>query len=275
MGKHIAICMEWAIISVCDREVCAWKQEEFTVKQFHWKGLAAGALACALLVGLTACGSQDSSETVSPTPTQTPVQTQSAAPETTPAETETPPAETTPSAQESPSTASAKQPEDSGEAETTGDYSGVTAIGDSVMLGAKDEMEKSMKGIMVEASESRQIWSGKDVAEELAAKGKLGNTVILALGTNGTFKKSTARELLDYFGADRTIYWVTAYGSKLSWQDQVNETIEEVGAEYDNVHILHWDEVGPQHADWFYKDGLHLNGAGRKGYAQFLKDNIG
>lgn len=246
------------------------------MKQFHWKGFAAGVLACALLVGLTACGSTEPSETVSPTPTPTPVQTQSAAPETTtPAETETPTAETAKPAPETTAPEASKQPENSGEAEAEGDYSGVTAIGDSVMLGAKDEMEKSMKGIVVEASESRQIWSGKDVAEELAAKGKLGDTIILALGTNGTFKKSTARELLDYFGADRTIYWVTAYGSKLSWQDQVNETIEAVSAEYDNVHILHWDEVGPQHADWFYKDGLHLNGAGRKGYAQFLKDNIG
>ena len=153
-------------------------------------------------------------------------------------------------------------------------FEDVTAIGDSVMLGAKVEMENRMPGCVVDADESRQIWDGKEVAEGLEAEGKLGDTIVLALGTNCTFTKDTARELLDYLGTERTIYWVTAYGEKLSWQDEVNATMEAVSEEYDNVHLLRWDEVGPQHPEWFYGDGLHLNGEGRIGYAEFLKENL-
>ena len=71
----------------------------------------------------------------------------------------------------------------------------------------------------------------------------------------------------------RDIPEVTRF-SQLSWQEEVNATIEAVSAEYDNVHVLRWDEVGPQHPEWFYGDGLHLNGEGRIGYAEFLKSSL-
>ena len=240
------------------------------MKQHDWnRRLSAGLVAAGLILTLAGCGNTKAEESAPPestAPVQTePVETQEAQPvESTPLPEVTEPAESKTPAEE--------KPADDSQTET-GSYSHVTAIGDSVMLGAEVEMENRMPGCIVDADESRQIWDGKDVAQQLAAQGKLGDTVILALGTNCTFKMSTARELLDYFG-DRTVYWVTAYGEKLSWQDEVNATIEAVSAEYDNVHVLHWDEVGPQHPEWFYGDGLHLNGEGRIGYAEFLKSSL-
>ena len=223
------------------------------MKRHNWnRRIWAVLMAAGLVLALAGCGSKTAEESTPPESTP-PVETQ--------------PVETTPVPETT-------QPVETGEAQPVRDsYSDVTAIGDSVMLGAEVEMENRMPGCIVDADESRQIWDGKEVAEQLAAEGKLGDTVILALGTNCTFKMSTARELLDYFG-DRTVYWVTAYGEKLSWQDEVNATIEAVSAEYDNVQVLHWDEIGPQHPEWFYGDGLHLNGEGRIGYAEFLKSSL-
>ena len=63
----------------------------------------------------------------------------------------------------------------------------ITAIGDSVLLGASKEVKKKLPDCMIDAKVSRQVIQSKDIVEDLKSKGKLGDTVVLALGTNGTF----------------------------------------------------------------------------------------
>lgn len=149
-----------------------------------------------------------------------------------------------------------------------------TAIGDSVMLGAAPELKKMFPDSVISAAESRQVWETETIASELEAKGELMNTVVIALGSNGSFSKKQGQALLDSFGQDCKLYWVAPYGKNLYWKDSTLEILLELESENENLTVLNWPEEAEQHGDWFYDDGMHLNDAGQKGYAQFLMDSL-
>lgn len=150
----------------------------------------------------------------------------------------------------------------------------ITAIGDSVMLGAAPAIKEVLPECVIDAKESRQVTQAKEAANILENKGDLGDTVIIALGTNGTFDKTAGQALIDYLGKDRNIYWITAYGQHLQWQDYSNEVIYALAEDNENVTVIDWAETAPGHSDWFYEDGIHLNADGQKAYADFIKEGI-
>lgn len=150
----------------------------------------------------------------------------------------------------------------------------ITVIGDSVFLGAAPAFTKIQKNVIVDAKVSRQVRHGLDIAKKLNKKKKLGDTVIIALGTNGVFNSATGQTLIDYLGADRTIYWINAYGKKLGCQRDVNKTIQKLAKKNDNVTVISWAKEGKKHPDWFYQDGIHLNPTGQAGFARFIKKKI-
>lgn len=162
---------------------------------------------------------------------------------------------------------SAEKPEKKG----TGEFGSVTAIGDSVMLGAAPALQEAIDGIVVDAAESRQVRKGPELVKALKAKGQLGDTVIIALGTNGPFTEKTGQALIDAIGPDRSILWVKAYGKTLSWQDEVNKQIDSLAEKNTNITTINWPAEAAKHSDWFYNDGIHLKPAGRTGYAAFIQ----
>ena len=148
---------------------------------------------------------------------------------------------------------------------------GITAIGDSVMLGAKPSIESKFSNIYIDAKESRQVWDGKSIVESADAQGKLYSTVVIGLGTNSTFAVSKGQEIVDAC-AGRKIYWVNTCGEK--WQDQVNPVISQVCANNSNVTLVDWAAEAAGHSDWFFGDGIHLTQAGRDAYAELLYRTI-
>lgn len=150
----------------------------------------------------------------------------------------------------------------------------IAVIGDSVFLGAAPSFQKIQKNAVIDAKISRQVRHGLEVAEKLDKKGKLGKTVLISLGTNGEFNPATGQELIDYLGTQRTIYWISAYGKNLEFQDEVNGTIQALAKKNENVHLIAWDKEAKKHPDWFYQDGTHLNPKGQDGFAQFIKSRI-
>lgn len=151
----------------------------------------------------------------------------------------------------------------------------VTLIGDSVMLGALPALQEAMPGCVVDAMTNRQIWDAIKVIDNLEANGQLGTTVVLALGTNGYFEQPQGQAVIDRLGPERQIYWVTAYGENLWWQELSNEPIRAIAAANPNVELIEWDVHAPGHEDWFYSDGIHLVDAGQLAYAEMISEAIG
>ena len=150
----------------------------------------------------------------------------------------------------------------------------ISVIGDSVFLGAAPSFKKLFPQAAIDAKVSRQVRHGLEIAKKLEKKGKLADVVIISLGTNGTFNSATGQELIDYLGADRTIYWIDAYGQKLAIQKEVNRTIHQLVKKNANVHLIPWSQEGKKHPGWFYQDGTHLNLKGQKGFARYLQKSL-
>ena len=127
---------------------------------------------------------------------------------------------------------------------------------------------------MIDAKVSRQVIQSKDIVKDLKSKGKLGDTVVLALGTNGTFSDAVGRELIRAIGKDRKIYWVTAFGEHLQWQEEANHQIRSMAEQYKNVQIIDWASLAEGHPKWFVSDGVHLTSSGCKAYAKLYYDAI-
>ena len=159
--------------------------------------------------------------------------------------------------------------------DTHTDPTTVTCVGDSVMLGALPALQQVMPGCVMDAKESRQVAEVIGILQNLEAQGKLGSVVVIALGTNGPFAQSFGQSVIDYLGPDRQVYWVTAYGATLRWQEESNSVIRAIAEANDNVELIDWAGVGPSHPEWFYSDGIHLQQAGQQGYADFVARTIG
>lgn len=143
----------------------------------------------------------------------------------------------------------------------------VTMVGDSVMLGASPSILGILPDCVIDAKVSRQVIQADSVIDSLENQDLLRQTVVIALGTNGTFSTAKGQELIDRLGSGRTIYWVTVYGRDLSWQEDSNATIRKLAEDNENVHIIDWSQAAAEHAEWFCADGIHLSIEGRAAYA--------
>lgn len=150
---------------------------------------------------------------------------------------------------------------------------GVTAIGDSVMLGAVPSMQEMMPGIYISAAQNRRIMQGMEEVEALKMAGHLGSTVVIHLGTNGAENFQTYQNLVDAVGPEREIYWVNAKGT--AWAGDVITYLIQLCAVNPNVHYVDWNAYSLDHPEWFYSDGIHLNIEGQEAYAAFIKESIG
>lgn len=151
----------------------------------------------------------------------------------------------------------------------------ITAIGDSVMLGAAMALQDAIPGIYVDAKESRQAYNTIDVIRELESMGQLGDTIVLGVGTNGPFSESDGQKIVDYLGPDRHIFWVNVFANSVAWVDVSNNVIKTLCEKNDNVILVDWASEGPKHPDWFYDDGIHLRPPeGQEGYAEFVNKSV-
>lgn len=150
----------------------------------------------------------------------------------------------------------------------------VTVIGDSVVLGAAPSISDVIPDCHVDAEESRQAVSTVEILKTLEEKGKLGDIVVISLGTNGYFYEDTGQEIIDYLGGDRIVYWINIYGKYLQSHYATNEVIADLVEKNENVNLIDWNSEGSNHPDWFYEDGIHLNKTGQQGFAEFIMQNL-
>ncbi|GMX63713.1 acyltransferase family protein [Paenibacillus elgii] len=150
---------------------------------------------------------------------------------------------------------------------------GVTAIGDSVILDAVPYLKKYLPGIMVDGKVGRQMSQAQEVVDHLKTNGKLGNRVIIELGTNGSFNTKQLRKLLSSLDDVQQIVLVNTRVPK-KWQDTVNSALKETAAEFQNVTLVDWYSASEGKTTYFYDDGVHLKREGAEAYAALIAKAI-
>lgn len=145
----------------------------------------------------------------------------------------------------------------------------ITIIGDSVMLGARDYFQRALPGVQVDAVVGRQFSEAPKLVAQLRARGALGHTVVLHLGTNGYIVENHFREVLRQLQDRRRVVVVDVHAAR-RWTEQNNEIVTRVAREFPNAVLVGWDAIGRENPDYFVKDGIHPTSAGISALASAL-----
>lgn len=147
--------------------------------------------------------------------------------------------------------------------------SGILTIGDSVMLGAKWQLQQH--GVTVDAAKSRFPRDGVRVL-----RGKRGaSDVVIHLGTNGQLVARDCRALVTAADAAERVYLVTIRAPR-DYARRNNAVIRSCAASFpgDRVRIIDWASAAGAHPAWLYSDGIHLRPAGAKAFTRLILSSV-
>jgi len=156
---------------------------------------------------------------------------------------------------------------------------GIICIGDSIMLGAAGPIHNVLPNCFIDAKVSRYVGGGVDVVKNMLAQKRLGEIVVIHLGTNGPIAgweqyEVQTKELIKLLGDKRQIFWVNTYAPHLKWQNINNDYLLKLSREHPNITVVDWHGAVINHREWLAGDGIHPSREGAVQYARLLKETI-
>jgi hypothetical protein len=148
---------------------------------------------------------------------------------------------------------------------------GRVAIGDSVMLGAAEELRA--RGFRrVDAVVSRQFSSADNVLRSYRRSGRLARNVIIGLGTNGTVTLSQCHRAVAA-APHRAVFLVNNRVPR-SWQARNNRVLGACAGDFGRVRLINWYRKSSGHPGWIASDGYHLTSVGQNRYARYIDSRV-
>jgi peptidoglycan/LPS O-acetylase OafA/YrhL len=143
----------------------------------------------------------------------------------------------------------------------------VTMLGDSVMLGAIDDLGSAVTAeVTVDAAVSRQVDAGLSLLRLWRDTGYLGDVAVVHLGNNGIFTDEQFDEMMEILAGVPRVVVVTTRNT-YTWQDSVNDVIARGAQRHPTVVVADWHAVSDPNRDWFWDDGMHVRPEGAEAYA--------
>ena len=163
---------------------------------------------------------------------------------------------------------------DSGRAGPSEFTGSVSAIGDSVMLGAVRGLQKEIYGLtVIDAEVGLQVNAATDTLRYRRASGQLGEVVIVHLGNNGAFTKGQFDKIMRILsGVDRVLFVNVTVPR--TWEEPNNEVIAEGVERYPTAVLVDWHSASADRPEIFYSDGYHLRRGGERLYADLISSYL-
>lgn len=151
-------------------------------------------------------------------------------------------------------------------------YTGILAIGDSLMIDIAPSLQKLFPDITIDAKIGRQVSQAIKLAPGYADFNHPDKAVIIQLGTNGYFTNHQMDTLLSAF-SQAHIYLVNTRVPR-SWEDIVNQALYKKSQEYENVTLVDWHSEAIDHPEYFAADGVHLLPKGIETLTDLINQSI-
>ena len=149
----------------------------------------------------------------------------------------------------------------------------LSALGDSVMLGARTVLKEAIPGTKVDAAVSRFPGAFIGRLKKYVARDKLADVVVLHPGTNGVLPEDMMRDMLDVLKDTPTVV-VVNNNMPRSWRTPNNKVIDKVVPDYANAVLVDWYAASKDHPEYFVSDGIHLTPKGARAYAKLIKSAL-
>jgi len=145
----------------------------------------------------------------------------------------------------------------------------LSALGDSVMLGARNAITSSVPGARVDAEVSRMPGAFIGRIKKLKARGKLADVVVIHPATNGVLPESMMREMLDLLAETPRVVVVNSNMPR-TWRKPNNTVIRNVISDYPNAVLVDWFAISKENPQYFTSDGIHLTPSGAQAFAEAI-----
>jgi len=149
----------------------------------------------------------------------------------------------------------------------------VALYGDSLTVPAEAEITTGADGI---AALTIDAYPGTDLSSwDSDIRALSPSRLVLALGTNDANHGEIApwRDLLTFLPSSTCVVWPRTFESS----DRVTafvESMDELVADFPNVHVVEWGAQVEAHREWLLPDGIHYRPDGTSAYASMLVEAI-
>lgn len=145
----------------------------------------------------------------------------------------------------------------------------VTAVGDSVMLGAAHQLAADVPGIDLDAAVGRQVKEVIALLREREANGLLGDVLLLHIGNNGKFTDEQFDRIVEVAGPERRVVFLTVKVTR-EWEEANNAVIARGAERHPRAVVVDWRTAVLERPDVLWTDDTHLRPEGARLYATLL-----
>ena len=149
---------------------------------------------------------------------------------------------------------------------------GLWVIGDSVILGIRNELEAKAHIGLINARVGRQAGELLEVIQHDKAK-MAGMKTVLDLGNNNRLTSSEVEAIFSEL-KDQPLVIVVNTAVPRGWRDENNQLISNVASQYPNIRVVNWALKSENHPEYFAPDGVHLIPAGIAAYVSAITDYL-
>ena len=146
-------------------------------------------------------------------------------------------------------------------------------FGDSVVLSALTSLQSTLGDIAIDAEIARQPAVIAQRIELRRTEQRLGNDVVIHMGTNGVVTRKDLEPILQSLSDRRRVVVVNVKVPR-KWMKASNAMIAELAPLYPNVRIADWAATADGHRKYFGPDGVHLTKTGGQAFATLIKETL-
>jgi len=142
------------------------------------------------------------------------------------------------------------------------------------MVDTQNALRAQIPGIYVDAQVGRHLRGGISLLRSLRNQNRLGDVVVIHLGTNGAFTTADFDSIMQVLQGIQRVVFINLRVPR-RWETPDNRTIAAGVKRYSNALLLDW------HNRWrecgtnvFWSDGIHPTPSGAACYARMVADAV-
>jgi peptidoglycan/LPS O-acetylase OafA/YrhL len=145
----------------------------------------------------------------------------------------------------------------------------IVALGDSVMIGAKDKLAARLgPGFSLSAKVGRQADEFVALVQKLKREGHSPDALIIQMGNNGPLY-SEDMEAIRKATSDVGELFLIDDHAPVSWIEESNHALAEAAQDWPHTTLIDWQPVAEAHENLLW-DGIHLTPGGAGLYARLV-----
>ena len=149
----------------------------------------------------------------------------------------------------------------------------IVALGDSVMIGAKDKLAARLgPGFSMSAEVGRQASEFVAIAQRLKRQGHHPDAMIIQMGNNGPLYGDEMEALQKATSTVGELFLINDH-APVSWVEESNHALAEAARDWPHTTLIDWKPVAEAHQNLLW-DGIHLTPAGASVYARLVDRTV-